>query len=90
MKTTVVKINRQPFDVLIDRSTMFGNKFVIGRDGDRAEVITRHRQWLKTAEGSKAMANLHLLRGKKLGCHCKPLQCHGDNYVIACDNPDQL
>ena len=35
----VVHRKREPFDVLIDRTTPWGNHFRIGRDGTRAEVI---------------------------------------------------
>jgi hypothetical protein len=27
------------------------------------------------------LANLEFLRGKRLGCFCKPMPCHGDVYV---------
>ena len=36
----------EPDVVRIDRATQWGNPFVIGRDGDRAEVIAKYRAWL--------------------------------------------
>lgn len=41
--------------VYIGRGSKWGNPFVIGRDGDRAEVITKYERWLRTQH--------HLLRG---------------------------
>lgn len=32
--------------VYVGRPTKWGNPFVIGRDGDRDEVIERYRGWL--------------------------------------------
>jgi hypothetical protein len=50
--------------------------FVIGRDGDRTEVIRKYEQWLM--EQPQLLARLGELRGKVLGCWCSPLPCHGD------------
>ena len=33
--------------VYIGRPSVLGNPFVIGRDGDRAAVVTRYHQWLR-------------------------------------------
>ncbi len=54
----------------------WGNKFLIPRDGDRAEVIRKYRDWIVTQPD--LMARLPELRGKRLGCWCAPLDCHGD------------
>lgn len=84
--TTVVKIGRDSFDMKIDRTTPVGNPFVLGRDGNRATVIQKHdamwRGWLADeTQKPSALAWLYHMRGHTLGCHCKPLACHGDNYV---------
>ena len=44
MPTTVHNLRRermQPGDIRIDRRTEFGNEFIIGRDGSRADVIAK-------------------------------------------------
>ena len=66
--------------VRIDRRTRWGNPFVIGRHGSRAEVIERYRIWLwgKIEKGEIALADLAALNGKTLLCHCAPKPCHGD------------
>ena len=72
----VVHCKRERYDVYIGRPSKWGNPFVIGRDGTRAEVIAKYEAWIKTQP--RLMASLHELRGKTLGCWCKPHACHGD------------
>lgn len=47
MKTRVVNVHKEPYDVCIMRPSLFGNMFVIGKDGDRDEVCDKHIAWLK-------------------------------------------
>lgn len=61
--------------VYIGRPTKWGNPFVIGRDGDRNEVIRKYREYLGN---SYLLNHLHELRGKDLVCWCAPEACHGD------------
>lgn len=78
----VVHLRREPFDVYIGRPMRgfpdgpWGNPFVVGWDGDRAEVIRKYRAWV--VGQSELMAALPELRGKVLGCWCAPAACHGD------------
>ena len=74
--TCVVHLRRAADDVRIDRQTMWGNPFKIGRDGTREEVIAKYEVWIKTQP--ELMAALPELRGKRLGCWCAPVACHGD------------
>jgi hypothetical protein len=78
--TQVVHCKREDYDVLIDRTTKWGNPFEMGKDGDRMEAIAKHMGWL--IEQPDLLASLEELRGKKLGCWCDPKPCHGDNYVF--------
>jgi hypothetical protein len=57
----------------------FANPFRIGVDGDREQVIAKYRDYLLGRPDLLAL--LPDLRGKRLGCWCKPLPCHAD--VIA-------
>lgn len=72
------------FEVYIGRGTPWGNPFAIGDEGmTRNDVIEKYREYfyaeiLKDPEKRRAIESL---RGKTLGCHCKPADCHGD--VIA-------
>lgn len=72
----VVHCKKDTYDVYIGRPSKWGNPFVIGRDGTRAEVIAKYKAWL---EGQPhLMDDLHELKGKTLGCWCAPAACHGD------------
>lgn len=77
MKTTVVRCGQEPHDVYIGRPSKWGNPFAIGRGAStRAEAIAFYREWIKAQPG--LLADIHELKGKRLGCYCKPKACHGD------------
>lgn len=79
----VVHCKRTPYDVYIGRparglkGSKFHNPFVIGQDGDRAEVIRKYIEWLSRNSELLDAARAEL-RGKILGCWCAPNWCHGD------------
>lgn len=84
----VVHCQQQPYDVYIGRANFrarlsaskWGNPFVIGKDGTREEVIAKYRAWV--IQQPELMAALPELRGKVLGCWCKPAHaCHGTVLV---------
>ena len=67
--------------IYIGRGSAWGNPFVIGEDGDRAEVIEKYRRyayWKWVEEKGYGVDWLEPLRGKDLVCYCAPLACHGD------------
>jgi len=80
--TTVVNVKSAAYDVYIGRpkpgktSEGWGNPFRIGKDGTREEVINKYREWLQSQP--ELLARIPELRGKRLGCWCKPEACHGD------------
>lgn len=80
--TRVVHLRREPYDVRIDRRSKWGNPFEIPkpeRPGDRDRVIAQYREYILGEP--QLLADLPELRGKRLGCWCKPLACHGDVLV---------
>lgn len=77
----VVHCRREQYDVLIDRSTKWGNPFFIGRDGTREEVIALFEKWITTERRDLYYAGRRELQGKILGCWCAPLPCHGDVWL---------
>ena len=92
VNTSVVNKKRSRYDVYIGRGGPWGNPFEIGRDGTRAEVITKYRVWI-TSDDRVAVAllnNLHMLQGKVLGCFCAPLSCHGDVLAELADREGTL
>ena len=81
--TRVVNLVRNKYDVRIDRTTKWGNPFRIGPDGDRDEVCDKHEAWIQTQP--QLLAALGELKGKRLGCWCAPLRCHGDTLAKLAD-----
>ncbi len=90
--TTVVNLKYDEPDVYIGRGSIFGNPYVIGRDGTREEVIARYKnEWfpflLKDKIFKQALLNL---KDKKIGCFCKSphefVSCHGDVIKEWLDN----
>lgn len=77
--TRVVNLMSESFDVFVGRGSPFGNPFKIGRDGSREEVIQKYEEWIRNQPDLMAM--LAELKGKTLGCFCKPKPCHGDVLV---------
>lgn len=77
--TRVVNIRHSCYDVYIGRGSIWGNPFIIGRDGTRLEVVEKYRDWIIMQP--KLMAQLHTLQDKRLGCYCYPKACHGDVLV---------
>jgi hypothetical protein len=63
--------------VVIDRSSLWGNPFILEDDGDRATVIEKFARYYLPHK-AKLRTLLSSLRGKALACHCAPEPCHGD------------
>lgn len=64
--------------VKIDRSSDYGNPFILGEDGDRDAVCDAYEKYYLPHKPS-ILKNKHKLKGKVLICHCYPLRCHGDS-----------
>jgi hypothetical protein len=83
--------------IRIDRTTPWGNPFIMGIDGGRDEVCDRYMKWLdewvndkseiKYKIGSREYSNkwvvehLYELKGKDVACWCSPLRCHGEILI---------
>ncbi len=77
--TKVVHCRREPYDIYIGRPSRWGNPYTVGRDGSRERVIAMYEEYIRSQP--HLMAALPGLRGKTLGCWCKPKACHGDVLV---------
>lgn len=85
--TSVVNIHAgQEFDVFIGRPSCWGNPYVIGVHGDRKRVVELYRRHVRRSP--ELLAKLGELRGKRLGCYCAPLACHGDVLVELVEGRD--
>jgi len=87
-ETTVVNMRNASYDVAIDRSSPFGNPFHLGKDGDRAVVLEKYRAYFykRVEEDEDFKRKVLTLRGRKLGCWCAPLLCHGGIIVEYIEN----
>jgi len=81
--TTLVNIkHKNAYDVYIGRASIFGNPFLIGRDGTRKQVVEKYREYFYNKLKDPIFAGkVSLLKGKILGCFCAPLSCHGDVII---------
>lgn len=70
----------EDYDVYIGRPSPWGNPFVIGKDGDRFDVCKKFEEWILTQPKMIAEAKRDLA-GKRIGCFCAPLQCHGETLA---------
>lgn len=94
-KTKVVNKHFDTYTVDISRRGPYGNPFPIKRGCTREQSIGKHWDWLQQWIKNKieiiygkgrwsnkwVVEHLEDLRGKRIGCTCKPLSCHGDNYI---------
>lgn len=88
MSTKVVNKNKSPYDIYIGRGSIWGNPFIIGKDGTRTEVIEKYRNYIFNSP--ELLERIPELRGKVLGCYCKPKKCHGDILVELCNNSNEV
>lgn len=82
--TKVVNVKEEPYNIYIGRGSKWGNPFIIGKDGNRDEVIKKYHMWV--IKQPDLMSSLHELDDKILGCWCKPKVCHGDVLVYLIEN----
>jgi hypothetical protein len=73
----VVNVRTEGCDVYVGRPSKWGNPIHLHRESERAEVLERYREYLKS-HPEIADAARKELRGKVLGCWCAPKACHAD------------
>jgi len=88
----VVHCRKAQFDIYVGRPSAWGNPFshragtlAKFRVATREEAIERYREWLLGQPELVERARSEL-RGKILGCWCKPLACHGDVLASVANN----
>ena len=72
--------------IYIGRPTIFGNPFVIGKDGTRAEVIEKYREYVLSRPDILKL--IPTLKNRVLTCFCKPLACHGNVLAELADKEE--
>lgn len=63
--TTVVHLRYSRYNILIDRRTIWGNPYTVGKDGTREMVIKKHK--LYVLNSPELLARLSELKDKILG-----------------------
>jgi hypothetical protein len=83
--TKVVNIRNERYDVYIGRAGRgqdgyFGNPFRLECSETRGATIDRYRKYFynRLETDPEFKKRIHALKGKTLGCFCKPNACHGD------------
>lgn len=81
--TTVVNRAKEKCDAYIGRPSIFGNPYRMSMVTTRAEAIAKYRVWFleRIERDAHFRVRVEALRGKRLGCYCAPLACHGDVIV---------
>lgn len=87
-ETKVVNLYKESYDIYIGRGSKWGNPYSHMKNTlakykvtSREEAIEAYRDYIVNGEGRWLLLYLEELRGKRLGCFCKPKSCHGDVLV---------
>ena len=91
-----VNLNREAYDVYIGRAGKgqdgyFGNPIPLmdyRNYTERTRVIEQYADYFsnRIATDVEFVNRILALRGKRLGCFCKPLPCHGDMIALWIEN----
>ena len=89
-----MNVRADEYDVYIGRPSIFGNPFKIGRDGSREEVVEQYNEYFheRIESDPEFRKRVLALKGKRLGCYCKPLSCHGHiivEYLEGCQSTSE-
>jgi hypothetical protein len=84
--TKLVNCKYDQYDVYIGRPSKWGNPYshkngtlAKYKTATREEAIQKYKEWILTQPD--LMAALPELKGKTLGCWCRPMLCHGDILI---------
>ena len=80
-KRRMYKVGSAPSEaVYVGRGSIYGNPFIMGKDGDRKSVVNKfyhYALWRLSREPNW----LDGLKDKDLVCYCYPALCHGDMLI---------
>ena len=87
----VVNVKHEKAHIMCDRTSVLGNPYHIGKDGDREQVILKYKAYLwnciQVVDELNRIEEIDRMNETeeelKLGCHCKPKACHVDTIVKA-------
>lgn len=92
-ETRVVHCKKADYDVYIGRPSPWGNPFS-HKDGtlaqfkvaSREEAVQKYEEWIR-AQPTLIERAKRELKGRVLGCWCKPQLCHGDILAKIAEEP---
>lgn len=82
---TIVNKHKESYDVDITRKDKWGNPFTLQEMQNNRELCIEYYEYYLSQQITMGKLDLSELKGKTLGCVCKPLACHGDvlrEYVL--------
>ncbi|MDH6310901.1 hypothetical protein M2451_004060 [Dysgonomonas sp. PFB1-18] len=84
-ETKVVNIRMEEYDVYIGRTGKgqdgyFGNPILLRENQTRGATLEKYEEYFynRIKNDPEFKRRVHVLKGKTLGCFCKPYPCHGD------------
>jgi hypothetical protein len=94
MDGKVVHCKKNKYDIYIGRGSKWGNPYSHMQNTTaawvvetREDAIRLYEEWLRTQPELVEAAKKEL-KGKILGCFCKPLACHGDVLLKIANEED--
>jgi hypothetical protein len=86
--TRVANIHKLDGDyVYVGRPSMWGNPYKAAGATSRVAVIDKYRRYFlgRISDDAAFREATEALKGKTLGCHCKPKLCHADVIAAWCN-----
>ncbi len=83
MKTKVVNLLKEEYDVYIGRPSIFGNPYHLKDELEREKIVEAYKIYFydRLQRDEEFKREVLKLKGRVLGCYCKPKKCHGDVIV---------
>ena len=91
--TKIINIKSgEKYDIYCGRPSIYGNQFVIGKDGDRNEVCDKFEAYFqeRVKNDLEYRNEIYKLRNKTLGCFCVPNRCHCETYINYLNKPSKV
>lgn len=95
MSTRAVNLRFEEYDEYIGRGSEWGNLWSHKKSSQatyivatREDAVRAHRFWVnrRLELGEPGLVEkIRALKGKRLGCYCKPAACHGDTLAELAD-----
>jgi hypothetical protein len=78
---------KNPLDVLIDRTTIYGNPYTISKLRSRETAIDLYEVYARKRLDTdpRFREGVKSLKGKRLFCWCAPQPCHGEVLKRICE-----